>query len=132
MTVLVTGGAGLIGSHYILDWLAQSDEAIVNLDKLTYAGNVENLAGLQGDGRHVFTQGDIGDTALVARMLSQYRPRAVVFGELRRVDSTVLQLVEVVGPDGALVLAVYEMEQQGDGSWRIAGCVLYSVDRRAT
>lgn len=61
-----------------------------------------------------------------------YRPRSVAFGELLRVDSTLLQLVEVVGPDGAPVLAVYEMERQDDGSWRIAGCVLYSVDRRAT
>ena len=61
-----------------------------------------------------------------------YRPRSVAFGELLRVESTLLQLVEVVGPDGAPVLAVYEMERQGDGSWRIAGCVLYAVDRRAT
>jgi hypothetical protein len=61
-----------------------------------------------------------------------YRPRSVAFGELLRVDSTLLQLVEVVGPDGAPVLAVYEMERQGDGSWRIAGCALYPIDRRAT
>ncbi len=60
-----------------------------------------------------------------------YRPRAVAFGELLRAESTLLQLVEIVGPDGAPVLAVYEMERHGDGSWRIAGCVLYAVDRRA-
>lgn len=90
MTVLVTGGAGFIGSNYILDWLAQSDEAIVNLDKLTYAGSVENLVGLRGDGRHVFTQGDIGDTALVARLLLEYRPRAVVnFAAESHVDRSI-------------------------------------------
>ena len=61
-----------------------------------------------------------------------YRPRSFAFGDLLRVESTLLQLVEVVGPDGAPVLAVYEMERQSDGSWRIAGCVLYAVDRRAT
>lgn len=61
-----------------------------------------------------------------------YRPRSVAFGDLLRVESTLLQLVEVVGPDGASVLAVYEMERQSDGSWRIAGCALYPIDRRAT
>ncbi|MFN3425888.1 MAG: GDP-mannose 4,6-dehydratase, partial [Novosphingobium meiothermophilum] len=78
MTLLVTGGAGFIGSNFVLDWLAQSDEPIVNLDKLTYAGNVENLASLQGDPRHRFVQGDIGDRALVDRLLAQHRPRAVL------------------------------------------------------
>ena len=58
--ILVTGGAGFIGSNFVLDWLAQSDEAVVNLDKLTYAGNRENLASLQTDSRHVFARGDIG------------------------------------------------------------------------
>ena len=57
--ILVTGGAGFIGSNFVLDWLAQCDEPVVNLDKLTYAGNLETLASLQGDARHVFVQGDI-------------------------------------------------------------------------
>jgi hypothetical protein len=61
MTVLVTGGAGFIGSNFVLDWLAQSDEPVINLDALTYAGNRENLASLQSDARHVFVRGDIGD-----------------------------------------------------------------------
>ncbi|MBS0312255.1 MAG: GDP-mannose 4,6-dehydratase, partial [Proteobacteria bacterium] len=61
--ILVTGGAGFIGANFILDWLRVNDEPVVNLDKLTYAGNLENLASLKGDSRHVFVQGDIGDRA---------------------------------------------------------------------
>ena len=75
--ILVTGGAGFIGSNFVLDWLAQGDEPVVNLDKLTYAGNLANLASVQGDARHTFVQGDIGDTALVERLLAEYRPRAI-------------------------------------------------------
>ncbi|KRH79048.1 dTDP-glucose 4,6-dehydratase [Ferrovum sp. JA12] len=75
--ILVTGGAGFIGSNFVLDWLAQSDEPVINLDKLTYAGNLENLASLQGDARHVFVQGDLGDRALVDRLLAEHKPRAV-------------------------------------------------------
>lgn len=76
--ILVTGGAGFIGSNFVLDWLAQSDEAIVNLDKLTYAGNLQNLSSLANDSRHIFVQGDIGDTGLVAQILKQHRPRAII------------------------------------------------------
>jgi dTDP-glucose 4,6-dehydratase len=76
--ILVTGGAGFIGSNFVLDWLARSDEPVVNLDKLTYAGNLGNLRALDGDPRHIFVQGDIGDTALVGQLLQQYRPRAIV------------------------------------------------------
>ena len=68
MTILITGGAGFIGSNFVLDWLAQSDELVINLDALTYAGNLANLAKLQGDARHGFVQGDIGDRALVDRL----------------------------------------------------------------
>lgn len=76
--ILVTGGAGFIGSNFILDWLAQSDEAVINLDKLTYAGNLQNLASLSGDSRYLFVQGDIGNQELVSRLLAQYQPRAVI------------------------------------------------------
>ncbi len=88
--ILVTGGAGFIGANFVLDWLAQSDEPVVNLDKLTYAGNLENLISLQGDAHHVFVRGDIGDTALVERLLSEHRPRAVVnFAAESHVDRSI-------------------------------------------
>jgi dTDP-glucose 4,6-dehydratase len=90
MAILVTGGAGFIGSNFVLDWLAQSDEPIVNLDKLTYAGNLDNLAGLEGDARHIFVQGDIGDGKLVAKLLSEHTPRAVInFAAESHVDRSI-------------------------------------------
>ena len=90
MTLLVTGGAGFIGANFVLDWLAQSDEPVVNLDKLTYAGNRENLASLQGDARHIFVQGDIGDRAQVDRLLAEHRPRAVLhFAAESHVDRSI-------------------------------------------
>ena len=90
MTLLVTGGAGFIGSCFVRDWLAQSDEPVVNLDKLTYAGNLANLAGLAADARHVFVQGDIGDPTLLAGLLSQHQPRAVVnFAAESHVDRSI-------------------------------------------
>lgn len=90
MAILVTGGAGFIGSNFILDWLAQSDEPIVNLDALTYAGNLENLASLAGDDRHVFAQGDIGDFGFVADLLARHRPRAIVnFAAESHVDRSI-------------------------------------------
>jgi dTDP-glucose 4,6-dehydratase len=90
MSILVTGGAGFIGANFVVDWLAQHDEPIVNLDKLTYAGNLENLAGVQGDERHVFVRGDIGETALVDRLLAEHRPRAVInFAAESHVDRSI-------------------------------------------
>ena len=88
--ILVTGGAGFIGANFVLDWLACCDEPVINLDKLTYAGNRENLAALEGDARHVFVQGDIGDAALVAQLLARHRPRAVVnFAAESHVDRSI-------------------------------------------
>lgn len=94
MSIMVTGGAGFIGSNFVLDWLAQSDEPVINLDLLTYAGNLENLASLHCDSRHVFVCGDIGDQALVAELLRTHQPRAVVnFAAESHVDRSIL------GPD---------------------------------
>ncbi|MGB4926971.1 MAG: GDP-mannose 4,6-dehydratase, partial [Giesbergeria sp.] len=76
--ILVTGGAGFIGANFVLDWLAASSESVLNLDKLTYAGNRNNLASVDGNARHVFVQGDIADTELVERLLAEHKPRAVV------------------------------------------------------
>lgn len=90
MTILVTGGAGFIGSNFVLDWLRQSDEPIVNLDALTYAGNLENLASLAGDARHVFVKGDICDRALVDGLLATHQPRAIVhFAAESHVDRSI-------------------------------------------
>ena len=90
MTILITGAAGFIGANFVLDWLAQSKEPVVNLDKLTYAGNLETLASVQGDDRHIFVQGDIGDSALVAGLLAQHRPRAVInFAAESHVDRSI-------------------------------------------
>ena len=88
--ILVTGGAGFIGANFVLDWLRGSDEGVINLDKLTYAGNLHNLASLQGDARHTFVQGDIGDSALVARLLAEHQPRAVInFAAESHVDRSI-------------------------------------------
>ena len=90
MTLLITGGAGFIGANFVLDWLAQSDEPVVNLDKLTYAGNLETLTSVQNDARHTFVPGDIGDSALVARLLAQHQPRAVLnFAAESHVDRSI-------------------------------------------
>lgn len=90
MTVLVTGGAGFIGANFVLDWLAEVGEPVVNLDKLTYAGNLENLASLQGDGRHCFVRGDIADGDLLGRLLAEHQPRAVInFAAESHVDRSI-------------------------------------------
>lgn len=88
--ILVTGGAGFIGSNFVLDWLVSSDEPVVTLDALTYAGNLDNLSSLQKDERHNFVKGDIGDLDLVAKLLAEYQPRAVInFAAESHVDRSV-------------------------------------------
>jgi dTDP-glucose 4,6-dehydratase len=88
--ILVTGGAGFIGANFVLDWFAQSDEAIMNLDALTYAGNLQSLASLGADKRHTFVQGDIGDSTLVADLLAQNRPRSIInFAAESHVDRSI-------------------------------------------
>ena len=88
--ILVTGGAGFIGSNFVLDWVAGSDEPVVNLDALTYAGNLQNLVSLTGNGRHRFVKGDIGDFELVSKLLAEHQPRAVInFAAESHVDRSI-------------------------------------------
>jgi dTDP-glucose 4,6-dehydratase len=88
--IFVTGGAGFIGSNFVLDWLAHSDEPVVNIDSLTYAGNLENLASLHADSRHVFVKGDIADSSLVAGLLKTHQPRAILnFAAESHVDRSI-------------------------------------------
>ncbi len=88
--ILITGGAGFIGANFVLDWLAAGDEPVVNLDKLTYAGNLGNLASAKDDPRHVFVRGDIGDGALVDELLARHRPRALMnFAAESHVDRSI-------------------------------------------
>ncbi len=88
--ILVTGGAGFIGSNFILDWLAGETTPVVNLDKLTYAGNADNLAAVAADPRYCFVHGDINDRALIDNLLREHRPRAIVhFAAESHVDRSI-------------------------------------------
>ncbi|MFC0350949.1 dTDP-glucose 4,6-dehydratase [Undibacterium danionis] len=88
--ILVTGGAGFIGANFVLNWLAQSDEAIINVDKLTYAGNLNNLASLKNDARHIFVHADINNREVLRGLLQEHQPRAVVhFAAESHVDRSI-------------------------------------------
>jgi dTDP-glucose 4,6-dehydratase len=88
--ILLTGGAGFIGSNFVHDWLHNTDEPVLNLDKLTYAGNLANLSSIRNDSRHTFSKGDIGDSAFVTALLTAQRPRAVVhFAAESHVDRSI-------------------------------------------
>ena len=90
MTILVTGGAGFIGSNFVIDWVTSGMELVINLDKLTYAGNRENLAEIQVNPLHTFVQGDIGDADLLNRLLKEHKPRAIInFAAESHVDRSI-------------------------------------------
>ena len=91
MSILVTGAAGFIGSNFVIDWFEHNNESVISLDKLTYAGNLENLQSLEKDLRHTFIRGDIGDQALVSSILKEHEPRAVInFAAESHVDRSIL------------------------------------------
>ena len=122
MTILVTGGAGFIGSNFVLDWLAGSKEAVVNLDKLTYAGNVHNLASLAGDERHIFVQGDIGDADLLAALLTQHQPRAVLnFAAESHVDRSILGPGEFIQTN---IVGTFHLLEQVRAYWATLTVIL--------
>jgi dTDP-glucose 4,6-dehydratase len=113
--ILVTGGAGFIGANFVLDWLAIEGEPVVNLDKLTYAGNLASLASLAGDGRHVFVRADIGDRAAVEKLLAEHRPRAVVhFAAESHVDRSIHGPGDFVRTN---VVGTFELLEAVRGYW---------------
>jgi len=116
MTILVTGGAGFIGANFVLDWLACSEETVINLDKLTYAGNLQSLASLRPGAQHIFVQGDIGDAGLVQQLLEHYRPRAVInFAAESHVDRS------IEGPEAFVqtnIVGTFRLLQSVTTYWR--------------
>jgi dTDP-glucose 4,6-dehydratase len=116
MTILVTGGAGFIGSNFVLDWLAGGGEPVVNVDKLTYAGNLANLAGVEADPRHRFVQADIADQAAVERLLAGHRPRAIVhFAAESHVDRSIHGPGEFVQTN---VVGTFRLLEAARGHWQ--------------
>ncbi len=117
--ILVTGGAGFIGANFVIDWLAQHSEPVINLDKLTYAGNLENLASLKGDTRHIFMQGDIGDRELVGKLLTEHQPRAIInFAAESHVDRS------IHGPEDFIqtnIVGTFHLLEEVRGYWNSLG-----------
>jgi len=115
MTILVTGGAGFIGSNFVIDWLAATDEKVINVDKLTYAGNPNNLQVLDGNSKHVFVQGDIGDQPLMNSLFIRYRPRAVInFAAESHVDRS------IHGPEDFIqtnIVGTFRLLESAKGFW---------------
>ena len=117
--ILVTGGAGFIGANFVLDWLAQSDEPVLNFDKLTYAGNLASLKSLAGDARHIFVRGDINDRALVGRLLAEHRPRAIVhFAAESHVDRSIHGPGEFIETN---ILGTFALLSEARAYWEALG-----------
>jgi dTDP-glucose 4,6-dehydratase len=117
--LLVTGGAGFIGSNFVLSTIAETGEAIVNLDKLTYAGNLRNLDSLRGDARHIFAHGDICDRALVKRLLAEHKPRAIVhFAAESHVDRSIKGPADFVQTN---VVGTFCLLEEAKEYWKSAG-----------
>lgn len=115
MTILVTGGAGFIGGNYVLDWFAQTDEALVNVDKLTYAGNLETLAALAGRPGYTFVKADIGDREIIGQLLRDHKPRAVVnFAAESHVDRSIDGPGEFIQTN---VVGTFNLLESARGYW---------------
>ena len=114
-TVLVTGGAGFIGSNFVLNWIAKTKASVVNLDLLTYAGNRRNLLSIASDPRHIFVKGDIGDSALVGSLLEKYQPRAILhFAAESHVDRS------IAGPGAFIqtnIVGTFSLLEQAKNYW---------------
>lgn len=115
-TILVTGGAGFIGSNFVLEWIAKADARVVNVDLLTYAGNRDNLKSVSNHPRHSFVQGDIGDSAFISGLLQKHRPRAIVhFAAESHVDRS------ISGPAAFMqtnILGTFTLLQQALAYWQ--------------
>ncbi len=113
--ILVTGGAGFIGANFVLDWIASEGAPVVNLDQLTYAGNLESLAALAKDGRHLFAKGDISDRALVRKLLREHPPRAVVhFAAESHVDRSIHGPAEFIQTN---IVGTFNLLEEVRGYW---------------
>jgi dTDP-glucose 4,6-dehydratase len=127
MAVLITGGAGFIGANFVLDWVAHTAEKIVNLDKLTYAGNLESLAALNNNPQHVFVQGDIGDSELLPKLLAEHQPRAVLnFAAESHVDRS------IHGPGDFIetnIVGTFRLLESVRGYWQSLGAEAQSSFR---
>lgn len=119
MKILVTGGAGFIGANFVLDWVREEAGAVVNLDKLSYAGNMESLAPIVSDPRHIFVQGDIGDARLVGSLLKEHRPRAVVnFAAESHVDRSIHGPRDFIQTN---IVGTFELLEAVRGYWNELG-----------
>jgi dTDP-glucose 4,6-dehydratase len=122
VTILVTGGAGFIGANFVLDWLAGGGEPVVNLDSLTYAGNLANLASVEADPRHVFVRADIGDQGAVEAVLARHRPRAIVhFAAESHVDRSIHGPGEFIQTN---VVGTFRLLEAARGHWESLGGAL--------
>ncbi|MCB5196128.1 dTDP-glucose 4,6-dehydratase [Deefgea salmonis] len=115
MTILVTGAAGFIGGNFVLDWLAGCDEVVINVDKLTYAGNLDTLKALEGDTRHIFVRADIGDREIISKLLAEYQPRAVLnFAAESHVDRSITGPGEFIQTN---VVGTFNLLESVRGYW---------------
>ena len=117
--ILVSGGAGFIGSNFILDWLGRGGEPVLNLDLLTYAGSLDKLSALEGDARHMFVRGDICDGALLGQLLRQHRPRAIVhFAAETHVDRSIADPAPFAATN---IHGTYTLLEAARGYWSALG-----------